>query len=159
MNLRVFQTESFPRTCSIAVLAQGSRWLRVLVIVNGVELVLSRFFVSMVMQICIGVNVMDWDIAGYMQERYEEIFNEMKCMLTKVGWEKEFIEEKTPVLSSSGWMADILLKKSGNMAWWKGKKVFVDAEELHVDTDVWSHGIYKIKGVGDVLAGRWSTAL
>ena len=44
------------------------------------------------------------------------------------------------------------------MAWWKGKKVFVDAEEFHVDTDVLSHGIYKIKGVGDVLAGRWSRA-
>jgi len=60
------------------------------------------------------------------------------------------------------------------MAWWKGTKVFVDAEEFHVDTlyDVLDKvckvpsrpltapmrmpisGIYKIKGVGDVLAGR-----
>ena len=32
--------------------------------------------------------------------------------------------------------------------------VCVDAEEFHVDNDVLSHGIYKIKVVGDVLAGR-----
>merc|ERR1712135_100492 len=111
-----------------------------------------------VKQICIGVNKMDCDTAGYKQERYDEISN----------------EKNTPVLPISGWMGDNLLKKSENMAWWKGTKVFVDAEEFHVDTlyDVLDKvckvpsrpltapmrmpisGIYKIKGVGDVLAGR-----
>ena len=127
-----------------------------------------------VKQICIGVNKMDCDTAGYKQERYDEISNEMKSMLIKVGWKKDFIEKNTPVLPISGWMGDNLLKKSENMAWWKGTKVFVDAEEFHVDTlyDVLDKvckvpsrpltapmrmpisGIYKIKGVGDVLAGR-----
>ena len=98
----------------------------------------------------------------------------MKSMLIKVGWKKDFIEKNTPVLPISSWMGDNLLKKSENMAWWKGTKVFVDAEEFHVDTlyDVLDKvckvpsrpltapmrmpisGIYKIKGVGDVLAGR-----
>ena len=36
----------------------------------------------------------------------------------------------------------------------KGKKVFVDAEEFNADADMLSHGIHKIKSVGDVLAGR-----
>ena len=60
------------------------------------------------------------------------------------------------MLSISGWMGDIMLKKSENMAWWKGAKVFVDAEEFHVDTlhGVLSPGIYEINCVGDVLAGR-----
>merc|ERR1712136_629324 len=87
-----------------------------------------------VKQICIGVNKMDCDTAGYKQERYDEISNEMKSMLIKVGWKKDFIEKNTPVLPISGWMGDNLLKKSENMAWWKGTKVFVDAEEFHVDT-------------------------
>ena len=38
-------------------------------------------------------------------------------------------KKKTPVLTSSGWMVDNVLKKSGNKAWWKGKKIFVDAED------------------------------
>ena len=72
-------------------------------------------------------------------------------------------------------MGDNLLKKSENMAWWKGQDIEVSSSEtVHVDTiyDVLDSlcrvperpvsapmrmpisGIYKIKGVGDVLAGR-----
>ena len=71
-------------------------------------------------------------------------------------------------------MGDNLLKKSENMGWWKGLDVEVGSEVVHVDTiyDVLDKmcrvperpvsapmrmpisGIYKIKGVGDVLAGR-----
>jgi elongation factor 1-alpha len=71
-------------------------------------------------------------------------------------------------------MGDNLLKKSDNMAWWKGMDVVIGKETIHVDTlyDVFNNffrvperpssapmrmpisGIYKIKGVGDVLAGR-----
>ena len=41
-------------------------------------------------------------------------------------------------------------------------RILVDAEEFHADTlyDMSSSGINKIKGVGDVFAGRgWSRAL
>eukprot|EP00913_Durusdinium_trenchii_P006505 g6113.t1 len=127
-----------------------------------------------VKQICIGVNKMDCDTAGYKQARYDEIANEMKSMLVKVGWKKDFIEKSTPVMPISGWMGDNLLKKSENMGWWKGQDVEVGSEMIHVDTvyDVLDKmcrvperpisapmrmpisGIYKIKGVGDVLAGR-----
>merc|ERR1711874_130566 len=106
--------------------------------------------------------------------RYDEIANEMKSMLVKVGWKKDFIEKNTPVLPISGWMGDNLLKKSENMGWWKGQDVEYGKETLHCDTmyDVLDKlcrvperpisapmrmpvsGIYKIKGVGDVLAGR-----
>ena len=71
-------------------------------------------------------------------------------------------------------MGDNLLKKSENMGWWKGMDVCVGKETIHVDTlyDCFNNffrvperpssapmrmpisGIYKIKGVGDVLAGR-----
>jgi len=76
-----------------------------------------------VKQIAIGVNKMDCDTAAYKQSRYDEIANEMKNMLVKVGWKKDFIEKNTPVLPISGWMGDNLLKKSDNMAWWKGMTI------------------------------------
>ena len=86
--------------------------------------------------------------------------------------------KSTPVLPISGWVGDNLLKKSTNMAWWSGCDIEVEAksgvEKLHIDClyDCLNNmarppvrpadsamrlpvsGIYKIKGVGDVVAGR-----
>jgi len=128
-----------------------------------------------VKQIYIGVNKMDCDVAGYKKDRYDEIANEMKNMLQKVGWKKDFIEKNVPFMPISGWMGDNLLKKSDKMTWWSGLDVLVgESEKIHVETvyDVLDKvcriperpknapmrmpisGIYKIKGVGDVLAGR-----
>jgi len=127
-----------------------------------------------VKQIGIGVNKMDCDTAGYKQARYDEIMNEMKSTLVKVGWKKDFVEKGTPYLPISGWMGDNLLKKSDNMDWWKGMDVLYGKETIKVETlyDFLNtmcrvperpssapmrmpiSGIYKIKGVGDVLAGR-----
>jgi elongation factor 1-alpha len=127
-----------------------------------------------VKQIVIGINKMDCDTAGYKKDRYDEIQAEMSSMLVKVGWKKDFVEKNTPFLPISGWMGDNLLKKSDKMAWWKGADIIVGSEKLHVDTlydcldkmcrvperptsapmRMPISGIYKIKGVGDVLAGR-----
>merc|ERR1712054_217514 len=77
-------------------------------------------------------------------------------------------------LPISGWMGDNLNKKSENMGWWSGMDVEVETKKFHIDTlydclnDMCSppgrnesaamrmpvSGIYKIKGVGDVIAGR-----
>ena len=65
-----------------------------------------------VKQIIIGVNKMDCDVAKYSKERYDEIANEMKNMLAKVGWKKDFIANSTPCMPISGWMGDNLFKKS-----------------------------------------------
>jgi len=128
-----------------------------------------------VKQIIIGINKMDCDTAGYKQARYDEIANEMRNMLVKVGWKKDQVEGGVPYMPISGWMGDNLLKKSENMAWWKGADVKTQkGENCHVDTiqdclnDMCGppirptdapmrtpiSSIYKIKGVGDVLAGR-----
>mmetsp|Transcript_40929 Transcript_40929/g.112545 ORF Transcript_40929/g.112545 Transcript_40929/m.112545 type:complete len:478 (-) Transcript_40929:468-1901(-) len=128
-----------------------------------------------VKQLLIGVNKMDTDTAGpYSKARYDEVGGEMKNMLIKVGWKKDFVEKGVPVLPLSGWMGDNLNKKSTNMAWWAGADVEVEKKKYHVDTlydclnDMCSppgrndtapmrmpvSGIYKIKGVGDVIAGR-----
>ena len=127
-----------------------------------------------VKQIIVGVNKMDADIAGYSEERYKEVAEEMKHMLVKVGWKEDFVRESVPVIPISGWQGDNLIKPSENMGWWKGQDVKVGDKTIHVHTildclnnfvqvperktdaalRVPISGIYKIKGVGDVITGR-----
>jgi elongation factor 1-alpha len=128
-------------------------------------------------QIAIGINKMDCDVAKYGEERYTEIKDEMINVLTKVGWKKDFIANNVAILPISGWQGDNLLKKSDNMKWWKGADVLrlgSKEDKVHVDCllDVLDKqvvlperdtskslrmpvsGVYKIQGVGDVIAGR-----
>jgi elongation factor 1-alpha len=128
-----------------------------------------------VKQLIVGVNKMDCDVAGYKQSRYEEIKNEMTFMLVKSGWKKKFVDESVPVLPISGWMGDNLITKSTNMDWWKGVDVKIEGgETVHLDTLKEAlekmvqvpkrdtdkpmrtpiSGVFKIKGVGDVITGR-----
>jgi elongation factor 1-alpha len=127
-----------------------------------------------VKQACIGVNKMDCDVAGYKEERFNEIKDEMLLLLQKVGWKKP--GETIPVMPISGWMGDNLVEKSPNMAWWKGTDVkskdgkstihletlvqvfndFAVPPERDVDKKMRCpvSGVYKIKGTGDVVTGR-----
>jgi elongation factor 1-alpha len=127
-----------------------------------------------VKQLIVGINKMDCDTAGYKQERYNEIKDEMSSMLVKVGWKKEFVKNCVPFMPISGWMGDNLLKKSDKMPWWKG--VVVKSQKQPVECvcllDCLENmvkipkrpvkkalrmpvsGVYKIKGVGDVITGR-----
>merc|ERR1712100_714027 len=103
----------------------------------------------------------------------------MMSVLVKVGWKKDFIEKSAPRLPISGWMGDNLLKKSANMGWWSGADVLCGKETIHVET-LYDYldkvarvperptsapmrmpisGIYKIKGVGDVLVYKKDTTL
>jgi elongation factor 1-alpha len=127
-----------------------------------------------VKQLIVGVNKMDCDVAKYGQPRYTEIRDEIVHMLLKVGWKKDFVNKSVPVIPISGWQGDNLIKKSDKMAWWKGVDVLVGKETVHIDTlldalekmvkipernatgvmRVPISGVFKIKGVGDVLTGR-----
>eukprot|EP01104_Vermistella_antarctica_P018260 TRINITY_DN66_c0_g1_i2.p1 TRINITY_DN66_c0_g1~~TRINITY_DN66_c0_g1_i2.p1 ORF type:complete len:474 (-),score=180.93 TRINITY_DN66_c0_g1_i2:247-1668(-) len=129
-----------------------------------------------VKQLIVGINKMDCEKAGYKEARYTEIRDEMSLMLTRVGWKKDFINKNVPFLPISGWIGDNLIKKTTNMAWWKGVDVIrpSDKTKVHIDCllDALEHlvvvpkrdsskpyrvplsGVYKIKGVGDVLTGR-----
>jgi len=129
-----------------------------------------------VKQLVVGINKMDCDVAKYGEARFTEIKEEMKSMLIKTGWKKDFVEKNVPILPISGWMGDNLLKKSDKMAWWKGQDVVIEQDKstLHVDCLVDAldkmvrlpdrkldaamrmpvSGVYKIKGVGDVITGR-----
>jgi len=128
-----------------------------------------------VKQLIIGVNKMDCDVAKYSKERYDEIYEEMRSTLCKVGWKKSFVKESVPFIPISGWCGDNLLVKSTNMSWWTGVDLKAkDGSKVRVhtlidalndlvkppsrDTDkpmrMPVSGVYKIKGVGDVITGR-----
>jgi elongation factor 1-alpha len=117
---------------------------------------------------------MDADLAGYKEARYNEIKEEMDRMLLRVGWTKAFVTDSVPFLPISGWKGDNLITKSANMTWWNGADIKQGKTVIHVETllDVLEKfvtvparpssaaartpisGIYKIKGIGDVLTGR-----
>jgi len=113
-------------------------------------------------------------MANYKEERFNEIRDEMDRMLIRVGWPKKFIEESVPKLPISGWKGDNLITPSTNMPWWKGTDVTLGKAKIHLHTLLDAlekmvtiperpkdsvmrtplSGIYKIKGIGDVLTGR-----
>jgi elongation factor 1-alpha len=129
-----------------------------------------------VKQLIVGVNKMDCDTAKYTQARYNEIKDEMQSMLVKVGWKKPFVDKCVPVLPISGWIGDNLLTPSPKMPWWTGVDVSVKPKDPPIKVvtllDALNNmvtlperdtskplrmpvsGIYKIKGVGDVITGR-----
>jgi elongation factor 1-alpha len=127
-----------------------------------------------VKQLIVGINKMDCDTAKYSLERYTEIKDEMASMLVKVGWKKEFVKNCVPFMPISGWIGDNLLTKSDKMAWWNGVSVKSQKKPVQCDTllnclnDMVKipkrpvkkplrmpvSGVYKIKGVGDVITGR-----
>lgn len=128
-----------------------------------------------VKQLLVGVNKMDTEVAGYKEERYCEVANEMRHMLVKVGWKDDFVKNCVPIVPISGLKSENLITKSDNMQWWKGVSVkntsgnsihvhtLLDAlndfcgipeRKIHAELRVPISGTYKIKGVGDILTGR-----
>jgi len=130
-----------------------------------------------VKQLIVGVNKMDSDTAGYKQERFDEIKNEMANMLRIVGWKKDVAEifKSYPIIPISGWIGDNLITKSDKMAWWTGVDVskqsggnvhihtLLDALDKMVEIPPRAidkamrmpvSGVYNIKGVGNVITGR-----
>jgi len=121
-------------------------------------------------QVICGINKMDDKSVGYKEERFVEIKSEVAKMLTKIG----FKTKKIPFIAMSGFKGDNLVAKSDNMPWYTGfevkqkKKKITGFTLLDALNDVVTcpkrpkkkpfrmpvSGVYKIKGVGDVVTGR-----
>ena len=146
-------------------------------IIQGQSRQHARLFNLMgIKQLIVGINKMDCDLAKFGKERYEEIMNEVKDMLVRVGWPKPFVENAVAYIPMSGYKGDNLIKESINMPWWNGMDVVNPRtkEKIHVHTlmDCFDKmikippkaldkpfrmpvsDILKIKGVGDVITGR-----
>jgi len=126
-------------------------------------------------QLIVGVNKMDEKSCNWSKARYEEIKGEVEKMLTKIGYKTK----KIPFIPMSGYLG-VNLTDKGNairdekMPWYKGWKVSIkknkiegktlyDALELVAKPPKRDNkkpfrmpvsGVYKIKGVGDVITGR-----
>ena len=132
-------------------------------------------FLTGIKQLIVGINKMDSDTAGYKEERYIEIKNEMSRMLCAVGWPKGFVEKSVAFIPMSGWIGDNLVEKSTNMSWWKGidiplktggvahvdtlldaldKMVTLPKREPNLPLRIPVSGVHNIKGVGFVVTGR-----
>jgi elongation factor 1-alpha len=131
------------------------------------------YFLLGIKQLVVCVNKMD--SVNFSEEKFNEIKEEVKHMLKSVGWNKKFVDESVPILPISGYRGDNLFKPSENLGWFKGNDVnTVENNKVHVvtlhdalDTYVCNprrladtqlrvplSGIFKIKGIGDVLTGR-----
>jgi len=121
-------------------------------------------------QLVVGVNKMDDNSVMYSQERFDEIRGEVDKMLTKIGYKTK----KIPFIPMSGFLGENLTKKTEKMPWYKGWEVSDKKEKLTGFTLIDAldrvvkapkrptnkafrmpvSGVYKIKGVGDVITGR-----
>ena len=120
-------------------------------------------------KLIVGVNKMD--AVNWSEERFNEIKEEMTKMITSAG----FKPKQVPFIPYSGFAGDNLIEQTDKMPWYKGWSANIsksevvngftifDALEKLVKPPKRNHegalripinGIYKIKGVGDVITGR-----
>ena len=125
-------------------------------------------------QIIVAINKMD--AANYSSERFNEIKEEMKSLMIKRSFKKQFVEENVAFIPLSGWSGDNLVEKSEKMHWWdgcevkktNGKKVLCftlldilndfikipKRKEKDVPLRVSINNFLKIRGIGDVVTGK-----
>jgi elongation factor 1-alpha len=123
-------------------------------------------------QLLVGVNKMD--MAGWKQDRFIEVSEEIKNVLIKVGWKKDYVMNSVPIIPYSAMKGENMVNKTTSMTWWEGtKKKNLAGKEITVFTikdclndfiikpprkidaplRVPISGIYNIKGVGAILTG------
>merc|ERR1712050_774139 len=126
-------------------------------------------------QLVVGVNKMDEKSCNWSKDRFNEIKGEVEKMLTKIGYKTK----KIPFIPMSGFLG-VNLTDKGNairdekMPWYKGwtvtiKKNKIEGKTLFDALELVAKppkrdmkkpfrmpvsGVYKIKGVGDVITGR-----
>tara|TARA_Y100001970_G_scaffold290798_1_gene425777 strand:+ start:1546 stop:2919 length:1374 start_codon:yes stop_codon:yes gene_type:complete len=120
-------------------------------------------------KLIVGVNKMD--AVQWSEERFNEIKEEMTKMITTSG----FKPKQVAFIPYSGFQGENLVEKTDKMPWYKGWKANLNKDTIvegftlydaleklvkppkrHPDKPlrIPINGIYKIKGVGDVITGR-----
>jgi elongation factor 1-alpha len=120
-------------------------------------------------KIIVGVNKMD--SCDWSEQRFNEIKEEMSKMLQQAG----FKPKQVPFIPYSGYQGENMVEKTDKMPWYKGWKANLSKDEAVEGVTLYDaleklarppvrfpdravripiNGIYKIKGVGDVITGR-----
>lgn len=115
-----------------------------------------------VKQMIVGVNKMDDKSVNYSKERFDEISNEVKQYLKKVGYNPD----KIPFVPISGWHGDNMTEASEHMGWYKGPtllqaldNVVPPKRPLDKPLRLPVQDVYKIGGIGTVPVGRVETGI
>jgi elongation factor 1-alpha len=120
-------------------------------------------------KLIVGVNKMD--SCDWSEQRFNEIKEEMTKMIQQAG----FKPKQVPFIPYSGFAGENLVAPTDKMPWYKGWKANVSKDEVVEGVTLYDalekmarppkrfpdkplripiNGIYKIKGVGDVITGR-----
>ena len=108
-------------------------------------------------QLIVTINKMDEESVKYSKDRFEELKAEVTDLLKGVGYDVS----KIPIIPTSGWMGDNVVKKSENMPWYKGPTLYEALDTLKAPPKpidkplrIPIQDVYTITGVGVVPVGR-----
>ena len=111
-------------------------------------------------QIIVAVNKMD--AADYKEEAYNAVVQKGTELVKQCGYKPDSV----PFIPVSGWKGDNLVKKSENMAWWKGDTLLESFDKFTVPDKPTGkplrlpiQDVYSITGVGTVPVGRVETGV
>ncbi len=115
-----------------------------------------------VKQMIVCLNKQDDKSVNYSESRYNEIRDELKDFLKKVGYNPANI----PFIPISGWHGDNMMERSENLGWYKGPTL-IEALNAIIPpkrpTDkplrLPLQDVYKIGGIGTVPVGRVETGI
>ena len=120
-------------------------------------------------QLIVGINKMD--TVNWSEDRFNEVKDELQKMIASAGYKPG----RVPVIPFSGFHGENLIEKTDKMPWYKGWKVPIGKDKFAEGHTVYDalermarppkrnveapvrvpvNGVYKIKGVGDVITGR-----
>ena len=111
-----------------------------------------------VSQLIVAINKMD--DSSYSEDAYKKAAEKGMTLVKSVGYKAD----QVPFIPVSGWKGDNLVKKSDNMAWYKGKTLLEAFDDFSVPDKPTGkplrmpiQDVYTITGVGTVPVGRVET--
>ena len=109
-------------------------------------------------QLIVAINNMD--DSNYSEDAFNKAKEKGEKLIKSVGYKVDTV----PIIPVSGWKGDNLVKKSENMAWWKGKTLLETFDDFVLPEKptgkplrVPIQDVYSITGVGTVPVGRVET--
>jgi elongation factor 1-alpha len=115
-----------------------------------------------VRQVVVAVNKMDDPTVAWSEQRFQEVRDGVTTLLKLVGYDTS----KTNFVPTSGWGGDNLVKRSANMAWYKGPTLLEALDNFVMPAKPFDkplrlpvQEVYTIRGVGTTPVGKIETGM